>query len=481
MEQSSTPFEYTGREVHTFQINVPVGDCAIHLLVKKTWRYPKETYVEPSTQNPNEVFDWDLPKHRRLIVHGKKRGTITRAILVDGGQDDTPNNRGNLAAERIKKVIEAIELDYDFEYENNNFSGTQGRDKNNASDIGSKQLMFDAWIVTHWDRDHWAGALQMIHDDIKERYQPAIEPDASKDSLVAQDTGNLSTYFKYDDNGNCFSTLYAATWKRPKWENTPKGRKDAKEAWEHEHPKGAPLIFAQKVVKLGPVGQQFGCVRINVWGSVGKKAPLDFASIDPDTGNTKCLSGLLFRLVHGQEDLIGRDLFTGHQLFDVPHRIPDGFRNKSQDFNLASFIKHAAENHASKPNERDPLFLCIGAEGSIMGYDGSSEKTMVKGCTRDNRASIITAITWFTKELDPNGYKIRLSHLCGGDAHRNTEIRLLNFLTGPDKKPLAVEVLKASHHGSKDSTPAALLIACNPKKFIISAGRKYGHPRTCLP
>lgn len=66
------------------------------------------------------------------------------------------------------------------------------------------------------------------------------------------------------------------------------------------------------------------------------------------------------------------------------------------------------------------------------------------------------------------GYKILLT----GDVEKEGEEELQN--EGLE----SVEILKVAHHGSKNSTSAGFLKKINPKKAIISCGKKnrYGHP-----
>lgn len=465
-DQQPKVFRYPGYEVHTFQVNVPIGDCSIHLLITNTPRHAVEA------DYPAEDGPWDLPKHRQttpLINRADsekfRRGNVLRAILVDGGQDDEINYRGYVASKRIQKAISDIELQYCMVHETDQIAGTPRRNV-----AGNNQLIFDAWIVTHWDRDHYCGSLQMIHDDVRERWN---DPQ----------TLNRSSYFKYETNGKCQSTLYASSWERPSWKPTLAARKVAKKAHEaQDKPKGAPFLFPQEPL----VENGISYVQMNVWGSRANcKSPLDYANENPDAdrlGYARPLTGPILRLVFEIDHLIGVDFFSGRNLLEglgAPWYRAE-WANRTE--NIASFITQAAAKHNLKPEM--PLFLCVGACGSVFGHDARAGNNIRRPthCTVDNYQSIMAVIVWWSLPVDHNTgvVDIRLSHFMAGDAHRETEKAMINFLKlknpNPNNMGYPIEILKAGHHGSRESTSVELLKACRPKKFIISAGRKHGHP-----
>lgn len=454
---------FQGYEVHTLQVNVPIGDCSIHLLVTNTLRRKKKATDSMSS---------DLPKYRQPVPfidkadsETNKRGTVIKAILVDGGQDDEVNYHGFVAAKRILRVISDIESLYNFKHDENTVEGTPLRSPHHSK---ANQLVLDAWIVTHWDRDHWCGSLQMIHDDINAGWE-------------RWDAGQkLSSYFRYGQHNECLSTLYAATWDRPDWATSSAARRTPR-----NKPKGAPFKFAKDTVPFTSGVHSYQCARINIWGRGGNTInPLDYFEESPDTDGIKPrpLSGLLFRIVHGHEKLIGVDFFTGTNLLS---NLQNGIGWKSNCWsngtqNIATFITEAARRHGL--SESLPLFLCIGACGSVFGYDAQDAR-LPKRCTVDNYQSIMSVTAWWKPNQHTTTlHDIRLSHFTAGDAHGVTEDHMLNFLKPLQGvgKPIPIEVLKAGHHGSRESTSAALLNACQPKKVIISAGRKHGHPSMLL-
>ncbi|KAK3899562.1 hypothetical protein C8A05DRAFT_18019, partial [Staphylotrichum tortipilum] len=186
-----TAQKFDGFEVHTFQINVPIGDCAIHLLVKDAPRYPTATGFDITKPLSEQAIAgkarlFQKPQHRRVVGAGK-HGTVFRAILFDGGHDNTgAKYDGRVSAARIEKVIRKV---IEKRYIIDNHDSTKG---------GDTQLVFDSWVVTHWDKDHYCGSLTMIRNDVYQRWF---------DKKPAR-----CSYFKYDAQGNCLSVMYCPAW-----------------------------------------------------------------------------------------------------------------------------------------------------------------------------------------------------------------------------------------------------------------------------
>jgi hypothetical protein len=86
--------------IRTYQVPVPIGDCSVHLL------------VDP-------------------------KGRVEKAIAMDGG---TNSGSGPSAYDRIAQALKEIK-----------------------SKLGSAwDGRFDAWVVTHWDADHYEGMVEYL-------------------------------------------------------------------------------------------------------------------------------------------------------------------------------------------------------------------------------------------------------------------------------------------------------------------------------
>lgn len=64
-------------------------------------------------------------------------------------------------------------------------------------------------------------------------------------------------------------------------------------------------------------------------------------------------------------------------------------------------------------------------------------------------------------------------------------MRVVAWASQPGNKFKCVRTVKASHHGSRDSTPYELIRAFNPRRIVLMANTnaagmptRYGHPRT---
>ena len=100
--------------------------------------------------------------------------------------------------------------------------------------------------------------------------------------------------------------------------------------------------------------------------------------------------------------------------------------------------------------EKDMEITCLGPSGSVLP---------------GNEASLILALNYQSFDM-----------LLTGDVEGEGEKALTDRIRKEPEKTW--EVLKASHHGSKNSTGGEFLEAANPEYTIISAGRdnRYGHP-----
>lgn len=150
-------------EVDTYQIAVPNGDCSIHLLVQR-WK--------------PESINGDYPG---------SRGLIHRALLVDGGNAGIPSKYGIMASWIIRMTIDKIQQDY---YQVTSASNATPRRMGRFN-----RLKFDAWVVTHWDADHYMGALQVFCGE-----------------MAAFGQTQKCSYFRYYDDDTPATILYCPSW-----------------------------------------------------------------------------------------------------------------------------------------------------------------------------------------------------------------------------------------------------------------------------
>lgn len=138
--------------VDSIHINVGHGDSAIHLLVTKK---------------------------RKL----DKKLTVVRATLIDGGSG--PEKVIENAIERIK----------------------------NRYIIARGQLQFDSVVITHWDKDHYRGVLDLINKEIKNEIQK-IRQREKRGPTQAELNAMQPRWLKYKGNArtNPETTFYIPYW-----------------------------------------------------------------------------------------------------------------------------------------------------------------------------------------------------------------------------------------------------------------------------
>ncbi|RSL82212.1 hypothetical protein CEP51_005300, partial [Fusarium floridanum] len=402
--------------VDTFLIPVPGGDCMIILLIDNPPSRPRRHLESDSDyhNDPAEVND------------RKSCGTVLRAILVDGGHDAIgPGYKGHTAAQNIQDTITEIEQKYHIA----NYTA------------GDNKLKFDAWVITHWDRDHYCGGLYLLW--------------SRTDS-----TGKCSL-IRYDATGiNSLTTLYC-----PTWEDTPISTK--KIIRGHKSMLGSEAVQhdTKWFIYLPPKSTSPNKVLMY------NLEEYRFMARSTNFGNVVC----------GSDSLLGLDIFT-NALFSGTKPLPPTSKKYGVNSNLyhinricGNFTRLYGQKKVNRyglafeyplsETARWPILLCVGAMGNVLG---SETEPIDDETTGDNYASIMMLLVWLpiSPEQTPS-----VSLFAGGDAYKATEDLVIRFLEG-----LPVQVLKAGHHGARTSTSAELLKHLAPNKFLISAGKEYGHP-----
>ncbi|KAF5539411.1 hypothetical protein FMEXI_8900 [Fusarium mexicanum] len=420
--------------VDTFQVPVPGGDCSIVLLVDNP----------PARTRTDSEKDASYYRNQPASNNQRSRGTVLRAILIDGGHDGANGGayKGSETSKLIKQTIEIIQREYDLAVFDSK-----------ARAIRTFTLTFDGWVITHWDRDHYCGALYLLWE-----------------ASLGQD-GKCS-YIKFDGQGHGMTTLYCPTWTKSSIPNSKN-----KTARGH-HPMFCSDDNGRWGIAVPPqrVDNRF-------------RNPLNYDKENYDELRiTQGGFSLPFGdIVCGCEDLLGLDLFT-NILFnsDIPPatKFGPGCANDTvgQKYRINSVCRgfnRVFGNGDLQPayglpskyplaiGSKWPVLLCIGAMGNVLGCN---TVPIAKHATGDNYASIMVVLLWLPSTSIHNDPP-RASLFIGGDAYQDTEDLVPVFL-----EQVTVEVMKASHHGSRSSTSVTLLKGLMPNKFIISAGNEYGHP-----
>ncbi|KAJ6032600.1 hypothetical protein N7540_003332 [Penicillium herquei] len=172
------------------------------------------------------------------------------------------------------------------------------------------------------------------------------------------------------------------------------------------------------------------------------------------------------RVCQSYENLAGVDFFSfsGEEKMKKWKETGGGIHNREISF--LNLVKEL-------PEPTKPRFLCVGAEGYLLGNDMDQLVHRPSEATLENFISITSLIVW-PPSIENQGQG-RISYFSGGDSFSNTESKLSAWLGNT-----RVRVIKASHHGARSSTPPAMLQSMKPSKFIISAGFEHGHPSKCV-
>lgn len=328
---------------------------------------------------------------------------------MDGGNDGSPSAEN--AAAIIEESLKVIGTRYD--------------------QASSPVIKFDAWIVTHWDNDHWAGSLQMFQRD-----------------MGAHGRSNRMKY----EGRKPLTHLYC-----PNWAGLPK----------------------------------YAAVPDDPKGDLLKKRPIHLLIKDDDKPNFKEEDGtgqVYFR-AHFQDDyplciakwghreLLGVDFFTGDSPWHYLEQGNDLSADHARQDILSTVNKMKNVVHmANNRDTTDPRFVCIGVGGFVCGARldenalraALATKKMTPDDTWANMSSIMSVL-YFPEAK-------HLSLYWGGDSITPIERPLAKskFFDGYE-----CSVAKWSHHGGRHSSPEELWARIKPKNCVVSPNRtgKYLHPR----
>ncbi|KAK3689751.1 hypothetical protein B0T22DRAFT_379908, partial [Podospora appendiculata] len=372
--------------VASFHININIGDGAIHILFSFT-------DAAPATK------------------------TVERAVFLDGGHG-IPNfydsDKRGISNMNIYRTIRQIEED--FECQGPLRGGSNGT---------RKMLQFDAFVVSHWDKDHSQGLMWFLVDDIEDAHSRRQPGEAIKLSRAV-----------YDHNNALASTLFAPTW-----------NKKHKPAWRAK-------TFSWEWDKYFKAGDH---------DNTATKLKLDATvSIRYAPGVGQWADGVL-RIRIGTENLLGCNFFARELVdaLDATHGSITALltANKPE-------VPHAVP--AGDPVPLVPGMYCVAANARVLGGTEDFDKRIT---TEKNASSIITLVIW-----NQNSY---VSHYSAGDAHILLEEAVMDWMGYQANDNNGVRVVKMSHHGSATSNPHTLWTRLKPFNVVCSAGDKktFGHPR----
>lgn len=415
--------------VESYQIAVPGGDCSIHLLLSN----PPEAqlaYLQDLSEDEQKQS-----AYIRKIAHPYTQNVeIKKAVLVDGGYDDKGGTfKGVKACESIEKVISDIE---------------------NRYNLLPKRLEFDAWVVTHWDRDHFCGTLQLIVKDLADKF--AINQTVKNEN---DPTRHQFRHFKYGQKGECQTTLYS-----PVFDRTP---------YIEQFKKDNNILPTDPIPDKDkgkiPKGRHWRLQRNETSHNlevamIKASAKKIFTGLTNRPKATRIWLKGICKVVEGFENLWGIDVFSDLDEDNNHIRIGKVDLEGVKDANINKVMELLKKN-----GKTAPVFLLVGAEGYLIGEKKNMECLHEPiGETLENFISIVSLIIWPPSSKNKEG---RVSYFNGGDTDKKTEEKLATWMA---MRP--VRVYKTSHHGAYTATPPVVLQTLKPKKVLISAGYEFGHP-----
>ena len=137
-----------------------------------------------------------------------------------------------------------------------------------------------------------------------------------------------------------------------------------------------------------------------------------------------------------------------------------------------SLAEDLAKNHPAVTAK--PMFLCVAAFGDC--FNNPEGNKPIDGKVRDsdnkNATSAFFIIAW---PGSPN-----ICYYAAGDGNKEIEGHFYetNFLNAISDNERAL-VIKGTHHGAFNAFNADLFGQMKPRNYVVSAGRKFGHPSKC--
>ncbi|KAF4996972.1 hypothetical protein FGRMN_4190 [Fusarium graminum] len=393
-------------EVDSYQIAVPNGDCSVHFLVDRS---------KAKDSNPRTF------------------GCIVRSVLMDGGNDG--GKTAVTAAGCLRHALDELRSWYTI---------MEATGPSQSQEYILDTIRFDAWVITHWDFDHWGGSLSMILSD-----------------LQGQGVKMQSRFMKYNENGEPLTVLYC-----PNWTKVPDVFADL--CAQESKPKDNEVKKRPNMLTIDNESEVEG---------IGEGV------VHAELANGTMVHNLCVAR-WGPSMLIGRDFFTGERCWpSLSNGVDKLLSFKNALAGTFSTFKTFTEVHTKIfGSPEQPRLFCVGAAGFLLGRRISAAALKqalgdmggARGDTWANLSSIMTVLHFPEKPY--------ISLYWAGDAVTSIERDLIIkplFGTKPFFDGYTMTVAKWSHHGSSHSSPVELWDTLKPKKFVVSANMtgRYEHPR----
>ncbi|KAF5705179.1 transcriptional activator srcap [Fusarium mundagurra] len=355
-----------------------------------------------------------------FTVMGNKK--VERAILMDGGPDpskkfdedaegephENPPPAAKTPNRNIKRAIADIERDFECQGDPY-YPGNRNR------------LVFDGFVVTHWDKDHARGVMWYLLQDM----------------IMMRERGfkTLSRAHYKDDKPESY--FYAPTWKDPT-------------TWDKAYNKN----FSTSIVGDGKLGE-FDDVMLQIKVEANDLHPM------PQTFYR------LLKMRVGTQWLIGRNLFAKDDTA-VSYSDRDGCESLEKLIETVKPIYKDIDGTG-----RVPALYCV-ALNRIVIHSGFQSTI-----TEKNAESICSLVVWSELDNNQKATNVSVSHYLGGDTYSKVELKIYEWMNYLPSNDNSVPVVKLSHHGATSSNPDEMWERLKPIFVVGSSGsgNAHGHPR----
>ncbi|KAL9100238.1 MAG: hypothetical protein Q9163_004365 [Psora crenata] len=376
------------------------------------------------------IDEGDSAVHYRLLqdANDEENNMVDRAVMVDGGL-------GIIGKTAVQGFLKQI------------CTSDQIR-----CQAPRKQRQMDAFVVTHWDKDHVAGLQSTFEEDLKAKFQrwltKYLETNKDENSLKIQKLIDqhipedlYSSFVLYGNDGLPLTDLWCPYWKVSDSKTKPT-------------PQAIPSPELDKWSSKN--GSSFVRLKVSAFGaSIFKEYPVRIP---------------ILRIPYAGRDLLGRDLWDG-SLVMTPEmatspRVVAAFLNKPALFCVAADFGTCDPDGEpdrlkmiwddSNLHELKLVKTSSNATRSIIQDHSMTPQSINGPTTPNNQASVACMIIWPTYPYNHT----RISHYFAGDVGawennmtKDIEERILRWATEPQDNmvriPVFVEQMKLSHHGKK--------------------------------
>ncbi|KAF3922916.1 hypothetical protein ABW20_dc0100752 [Dactylellina cionopaga] len=368
--------------------------------------------------------------------------------------------------ETLPTIEKAVIVDFGYQQGSAWGSGYEGLNRTLQVICAKYQLTsvadikFDAVVITHWDLDHYGGLWSWIQHDMYEQWEAL---GATQRAALGLRSWMNNTYrcqhFKFSgtsNNGQPQTVLIAPTLPPEYLDSTI--QESCSILWQSPASNGD---WVQLPVGLPrPTGYRDDLkfqIKFNNWSP-------NIGGYTWQFGRNSFYTGAQCRFIFDPKLLLGKNIFSPTALTTDP---PIQINNANTVLQLMGLSPPSPDNTA-------PGLYIVAVNSVVMPtFHAVSNPTNNK-----NNTSIAMIISWLYEEPQSADQTTSISHYFAGDLDTVTEGHLGVWLVpDADNKETSIKTMKLSHHGALTGTPPSLVYAANPTSLIVSAGKKYGHPR----